>query len=58
MPKIKIITDNNTKIYPISITNGIYDTTKKQRLSVTLAAIESRLAALEAKTHISYTVVS
>ena len=38
MPRLKSVTDaNGTKIYPITITRGVYDTDKNQRLNVTLA---------------------
>lgn len=38
MPRLKSVTDaNGTKIYPITITRGVYDTDKNQRLDVTLA---------------------
>ena len=44
MPKLKFATESNgsTKIYPISITPGIIDTTRNQRLSVTLANLEDK----------------
>lgn len=38
MPRLKSVTDaNGTKIYPVTITRGVYDTDKNQRLNVTLA---------------------
>lgn len=38
MPRLKSVTDaNGTKIYPVTITRGVYDTDKNQRLDVTLA---------------------
>ena len=44
MPKLKFATESNglTKFYPISITPGIIDTTRNQRLSVTLANLEDK----------------
>ena len=44
MPKLKFATESNgsTKIYPISITPGIIDTRRNQRLSVTLANLEDK----------------
>ena len=38
MPRLKSVTDaNGTKIYPVTITRGVYDTDKNQRLNETLA---------------------
>lgn len=38
MPRLKSVTDSNgTKIYPVTITRGVYDTDKNQRLNETLA---------------------
>ena len=44
MPKLRFATESNgsTKFYPISITPGIIDTTRNQRLSVTLANLEDK----------------
>lgn len=48
MPKLKFATESNgtTKFYPISITPGIIDTTRNQRLSVTLADLYSKINSL------------
>lgn len=42
MPRLKVATDaNGTKIYPISISKGIYDTDRNQRLSKTLDDLDN-----------------
>lgn len=38
MPKLKVIKEKGTKVYPITIVKGIYDTENSQQLSDTLAA--------------------
>ncbi len=45
MPKLKFATESNgiTKFYPISITPGIIDTARNQRISVTLADLYNKI---------------
>lgn len=41
MPQLKYITAKDKKIYPISITAGIYDLDNNQRLPDTLAGLKT-----------------
>ena len=48
MPRLKAATDaNGTKFYPVSITHGIYDTERGQKLTATLDAFESALSSMQ-----------
>lgn len=47
MPKLKILKENGIKLYPITITRGVYDIDNKQNLAVTISNIHNRLDAIQ-----------